>query len=144
MITRSASAQWKGNLKEGDGNLKLDSGAWSGPYSFKTRFEDQQGTNPEELIAAAHAGCYSMALAHVLGEAGYRPKRIETTANVQLSEDKAAGGFSIDLIRLMLEAEIPEIKEGEFEKLATQAKESCPVSKALAGPSITLETTLRQ
>lgn len=142
MLKRTATAQWKGNLKEGSGQIQLGSGAWSGPYSFKTRFENEPGTNPEELIGAAHAGCFTMALAHALGEAGFRPRRIETVAHVQLSKDEKRGGFAIDLVRLLLEAEIPEIQEGEFKNLANQAKDSCPVSKALAGTTITLEAKL--
>lgn len=141
MFARNATAQWKGNLKEGNGKIEFGSGAWAGPYSFGTRFENEQGTNPEELIGAAHAGCFSMALAAALGEAGYHPRRLETNANVQLSKQDD-GGFSIKLIRLILEADIPEIEEGEFKKLANQAKESCPVSKALAGTTITLEPKL--
>ena len=140
MFTRNATAQWNGDLKDGKGQIELGSGAWSGPYSFKTRFENEQGTNPEELIGAAHAGCFSMAFAAALGKAGYHPKRIETTAHVRLA--KADEGFAIDLIRLALEAEIPEIGKDEFTKLATAAKESCPVSKALAGTNITLEARL--
>jgi osmotically inducible protein OsmC len=140
MFTRKATAEWKGDLKEGRGQIELSSGAWSGPYSFRTRFENEQGTNPEELIGAAHAGCFSMALAAGLAKAGHHPKRIHTTASVQLSKDN--GGFSIDLVRLTTEAEVPEIDEGEFDKLASQAKDSCPVSKALAGTTITLESKL--
>lgn len=140
MVARNATAKWKGNLKEGSGELSLGSGVWSGPYSFTTRFENEPGTNPEELIAAAHAGCFSMALAHALGEAGFRPKRLHTDAHVQLAKDDS--GFTIELVRLMLEAEVPEIEEGEFQSLAAQAKETCPVSKALAGTTITLESTL--
>jgi osmotically inducible protein OsmC len=142
MFTRNATALWKGNLKEGNGQIELGSGAWSGPYSFQTRFDQERGTNPEELIGAAHAGCFSMAFAAALGEAGYRANRIQTIANVQLSKDDE--GFSINLVRLILEADIPEIKEGEFKKLANQAKASCPVSKALAGTNITLESTLKR
>ncbi len=144
MLARNATAQWQGNLKEGKGKIELGSGAWSGPYSFKTRFEDEQGTNPEELIGAAHAGCFSMALGHALGEAGYRATRIETTANVQLDKDEAKGGFVIKLIRLVSEAEVPEVDEGEFKRLANEAKDTCPVSKALAGTTITLEAALVQ
>lgn len=142
MLARSANAKWEGGLKDGKGHLELGSGAWSGPYSFKTRFEEEPGTNPEELIGAAHAGCFSMAFAHALGKEGYRAKRIQTAANVQLSQDKDTGGFSIDLVRLITDAEVPEIDEGTFKKIASQAKDNCPVSKALAGTSITLETTL--
>lgn len=144
MHARSATAHWTGNLKEGNGQIELGSEAWKGPYSFRTRFEDEQGTNPEELIGAAHAGCFSMAFAHALGESGYRPESIHTTANVQLSKDEKQGGFTIDLIRLITEAKIPEISEGEFKQLANQSKDTCPVSKALAGTTITLEAMLKQ
>jgi osmotically inducible protein OsmC len=144
MLTRSATARWDGSLKDGKGNLELGSAAWSGPYSFRTRFEDERGTNPEELIGAAHAGCFSMALAAALGKAGHTPKHIETVAHVRLVKDEKSGGFAIDRVHLTTQASVPEIDEGEFEKLAGQAKETCPVSKALAGTTITLEHTLRR
>lgn len=142
MVTRDATAEWKGDLKNGSGQIALGSGAWSGPYSFKTRFENEQGTNPEELIGAAHAGCFSMALSLGLGEAGYQPTRIHTTAKVRLSEQD--GGFVIDQVRLVLEAQVPEISEEDFQRVAEQAKQACPVSKALAGTQITLESTLQR
>lgn len=142
MSVRKASAEWKGSLKDGHGQLELGSGAWSGPYSFRTRFEDEPGANPEELIGAAHAGCFSMALAAALGKAGYAPKSIATTAEVRLVKDEGSG-FSIDHVQLNLQADIPEIDNAEFQRLANEAKQSCPVSKALAGTTIALESTLR-
>ncbi len=143
MFTRNATARWKGSLKEGSGQIEVGSGAFSGPYSYNTRFENRQGTNPEELIGAAHAGCYSMALSAALTKAGFEPKKIHTTAKVQLSEDKDDGGFAIDLVHLSTKAEVPEIDEGRFKQIVSQAKESCPVSKALASTNITLESTLQ-
>ncbi|MCF7853343.1 MAG: OsmC family protein [Candidatus Pacebacteria bacterium] len=140
MTTRSASAVWKGNLQQGTGTMKLGSGAFEGQYSFKSRFEEGTGTNPEELIGAAHAGCFSMALSHLLGEAGYTPDSIETSANVSLVA--VDDGFEINRIDLKTKARIPNIDEDTFQKHATMAKEGCPVSKALAGPEITLHATL--
>jgi len=142
MVTRNATAEWSGDLKEGNGQIKLGSGAWSGPYSFRTRFEDEQGTNPEELIGAAHAGCLSMAFAAALGKAGYRPRIIRTRADVDLSKGQQGGSFSIDRVRLTMQADVPEVAEDEFKRIAEQAKYSCPVSKALAGTIITLESEL--
>lgn len=140
MPARTSSAQWKGTLKEGQGVMKLGSGAYEGPYSFPSRFESGQGTNPEELIAAAHAGCFSMAFSMLLGNAGYTPTRIDTTARVHL--DAVDGGFAISRIELNTEAEVPNIDEATFQAQAKAAKENCPVSKALAGPNISLEAKL--
>ncbi len=140
MPARTAEAEWKGTLKEGQGNISLGSGAWSGPYSFKTRFEEAPGTNPEELIGAAHAGCFSMAFAAGLTQAGIKPERIHTTAKVHLSQ--GAGGFSIPKIELVMEASIPGIDEATFRAQAEAAKANCPVSKALAGVEITLDAKL--
>src|SRR5258705_2598225 len=112
MPTRNAEAVWEGDLKRGRGTVKLGSGAFQGAYSFSTRFENGIGTNPEELIAAAHAGCFSMALAHGLSEAGHPPDRIHTTAQVHL--EKSAEGFAIPRIDLVTEAEVPGIEEREF------------------------------
>src|SRR5579884_3131484 len=105
MPTRNADAVWEGNLKDGKGTMKLAGGAYEGPYSFASRFEQGKGTNPEELIAAAHAGCFSMALSHGLAQAGFTPKRVHTTAKVHL--EKGAEGFSIPKIDLQTEAEVP-------------------------------------
>ena len=140
MAVRKSNAQWKGGLKDGKGNLSLGSGAFEGNYSFKSRFEEGNGTNPEELIAAAHAGCYSMALSGALEKAGFKPEYVKTEARVHL--DKEGEGFAIKKIDLITEAKIPEISEEDFQKQAKGAKENCPVSKALAGPEITLDATL--
>jgi osmotically inducible protein OsmC len=142
MVTRNATAEWNGGLKDGKGQIELGSGAWSGPYSFRTRFENEPGTNPEELIGAAHAGCFSMAFAAALGEAGYPPRMIRTHADVQLAKEQQGGGFFIDHVRLKMQANVPGIGEEDFKRIAEQAKESCPVSKALAGTNITLEPRL--
>ena len=120
--------------------MKLGSGTFEGPYSFASRFEEGKGTNPEELIGAAHAGCFSMALSHELFQAGYSPKRISTTAEVHL--DKAGEGFKITAIGLTTEAEIPRIEENEFLKHAETAKKNCPVSQVLSGTEIKLEAKL--
>src|SRR5580765_5943399 len=117
--------------------MKLGSGAYEGPYSFKSRFEDGTGTNPEELIAAAHAGCYSMALSAGLGKAGFTPKRINTTAKVSL--DKVGEGFKITKITLVSEAEVPGVEEAAFQDIAQKTKAGCPVSQALSATPIELE-----
>ena len=140
MPARKAEAEWKGSLKEGSGTMKLGSGAFSGAYSFGTRFEEAKGTNPEELIGAAHAGCFSMAFSAGLGKAGFQPTRIHTTANVHLG--KVGEGFAITKIELDCEAEVPGIDEAKFQQEAKAAKEGCPVSKALAATPITLNAKL--
>ena len=140
MPVRSSSAEWKGNLMQGSGTMKLGSGAYEGKYSFPSRFESGQGTNPEELIAAAHAGCYSMALSATLGKAGFNPTRVATTAKVHL--EKVGEGFSITKIELITEAEIPGIDNAAFQTNAEAAKKGCPVSKALAATEITLSAKL--
>ena len=142
MPTRKAEAQWEGNLAEGSGKLKLGSGAFEGPYSFKSRFEEgESATNPEELIGAAHAGCFTMALTAALSRAGHKPTRIHTTAQVKL--EKVGEAFSITKIDLETEAEIPGIDDAAFQKFASDAKQNCPVSKALAGTEIGLTARLR-
>jgi lipoyl-dependent peroxiredoxin len=140
MPARTASAVWEGNLREGKGKMKLGSGAFEGAYSFTSRFEEGTGTNPEELIGAAHAGCFSMALSAGLGRSGFTPKRIQTTAKVHLI--KADDGFKIGKIELETEAEVPQIDEKTFLEQAQGAKKSCPVSKALAGVEIQLNARL--
>lgn len=140
MPVRNANAVWEGGLREGNGQLEVESGAYEGSYSFSTRFEDEPGTNPEELIGAAHAGCFSMALAGALGEAGYEPERVETDAKVHL--DKGEEGFTITTIELHTEAEVPHIDEETFQEQAEGAKSNCPVSRALAGVDIELHATL--
>lgn len=140
MPMRQSDAEWRGNLQQGSGTMRLGSGAWEGSYSFPSRFENGTGTNPEELIAAAHAGCFSMALSHGLASAGHTPTRVHTTARVHL--DKAGGGFAITRIELECEAEIPGLDEGAFQQHAQDAKQNCPVSKALAGAEIALNARL--
>lgn len=140
MPIRKASAEWNGDLKSGRGRMRLGSGAIETDYSFATRMGDQPGTNPEELIGAAHAGCFSMALAAALAAAGHKPEQVRTTAIVHL--DKVADGFAITQIRLQTEGRVPGIDRATFLELAEKAKETCPVSKALAGVEIELEATL--
>jgi osmotically inducible protein OsmC len=120
--------------------MSLSSGAFEGSYSFGSRFEGASGTNPEELIGAAHAGCFSMAFSHEMSLAGHIPKRVQTTAKVHL--DKVEGGFKITSIDLICEADVPEISESTFMKLAEKAKEGCPVSQALKAVEINLEAKL--
>ena len=140
MPTRKSEAEWNGTLREGNGRVKLGSGAFEGKYSFASRFEEAGGTNPEELIAAAHAGCFSMALSAGLGKAGFQPKRVHTTASVHL--EKVGEGFGITRIDLDCDAEVPGIDENAFHAQATAAKENCPVSKALKAVEITLKARL--
>jgi lipoyl-dependent peroxiredoxin len=140
MPTRKASAIWEGTLKEGKGTVKLGSGAFEGPYSFASRFENGTGTNPEELLGAAHAGCFSMALSAGLARAGYTPRRISTTANVHLG--KVGETFKITSIELNTDADIPGIAEQDFQKEAETAKTNCPVSQALGGTDIKLQARL--
>ncbi|WP_462379025.1 OsmC family protein [Pseudomonas sp. Marseille-QA0892] len=139
-MKKTASAVWQGTLKEGKGTISTQSGALKeNPYGFNTRFEDQPGTNPEELIGAAHAGCFSMALSNILGSAGLTADRIETQAVVTL--DKEGDGFAITAIELTLKAKIPGTNDAQFQDLANQAKVGCPVSKVL-NAKITLNATL--
>jgi len=140
MIVRKSEAEWKGNLREGSGRVKLGSGAFEGPYGFRSRFESGPGTNPEELIAAAHAGCYSMALSAGLSKSGHAPTRVHTAAKVQL--EQTGDSFTITRIDLETEAEVPGIDDAAFQQHAEAAKKGCPVSKALAGPQIHLKARL--
>jgi osmotically inducible protein OsmC len=140
MITRKGSAVWEGTLKAGNGKVKLGSGAFEGQYSFSSRFESGTGTNPEELIGAAEAGCYSMALAANLEKAGHPPKRISTTANVHL--DRGESGFKITSIDLTTEAEVPGIDDAGFQEQAALTKKTCPISVALAATEIKLSAKL--
>ena len=141
MAVRSAEAVWEGTLQEGAGQMKMASGAYEGQYSFSSRFEEGAGTNPEELIAAAHAGCFSMALSAGLGRAGYDPQRVETTANVHLTRGES--GFRITKIHLETQAQVPGIDQETFQEHAEQAKEGCPVSQALGGvDEITVDARL--
>jgi lipoyl-dependent peroxiredoxin len=140
MPTRNSTAQWQGTLKDGSGTMRLGSGAYEGNFSFASRFESGDGTNPEELIAAAHAGCFSMALSNILGQAGYTPTSIATTASVHLGQTD--GGFGITKIDLDTVGTVPDLNEVEFIKHAESAKANCPVSKALAAVDITLKARL--
>jgi osmotically inducible protein OsmC len=140
MPTRNAEAEWQGNLTEGKGSIKLGSGAFEGSYDWRSRSADGAGTNPEELIGAAHAGCFSMALAAQLSQEGFPPKRVHTTARVTL--DRVGDGFAITQIQLETEAEVTGIDTEFFEAQAEKAKANCPVSKALAGTQIHLKATL--
>ena len=140
MATRNGSAIWEGTLKSGKGTMKLGSGAYEGPYSFSSRFEEGTGTNPEELIGAAEAGCFSMALSANLEKAGHPAKRISTTAKVKL--EIVDGGPKITTIDLDVEAEVPGIDQAKFREQAEQTKKTCPVSVALAGTEIKLSAKL--
>lgn len=140
MVERTAEAEWHGGLKDGKGVVKLGSGAFQGAYSFGTRFGSEKGTNPEELLGAAHAGCFSMAFALILGQAGFTPRRIHTTAKVDIEQQ--AGGFRITRVQLDTEAAVPGIGPDKFREQAEAAKRDCPVSRALAGTQITLTTRL--
>jgi osmotically inducible protein OsmC len=141
MPVRKASAEWTGNLREGKGSMKVASGAFEGPFSFGTRFEEVPGTNPEELIGAAHAGCFSMALSGDLGRAGFTPDFVRTTATVHI--DRGESGFSITKIELNTEAKVPGLNAARFQEIAAGTKNNCPVSKALAAVSeITLNAKL--
>jgi osmotically inducible protein OsmC len=140
MPVRTAEAEWKGNLSRGSGRMKLGSGAFEGSYSFVSRFEEGPGSNPEELIGAAHAGCFSMALSHILSEAGHIPDVVHTTAKVHI--DKVEDGFKITSIELETQAKVPGIDEETFQEKAEAAKEGCPVSQALAGTEIKLQAEL--
>jgi len=140
MPTRNAQAAWEGDLKGGKGTMKFGSGAFEGAYSFASRFEEGTGTNPEELIGAAHAGCFSMAFSAELGKAGFNPKRVSTEAKVHL--EKGDVGFSITKVVLNTDAEVPDIDKSKFDELAEGAKNNCPVSRALGGVQIELNAKL--
>jgi len=141
MPTRKAEAEWNGTIREGKGTIKVESGAFTVPYSFGTRFENEKGSNPEELIGAAHAGCFSMALSGGLTKAGLKPTRIRTKAAVTI--EKVGEGFGITKIELDCEATVPGISDADFQAQAKAAKEGCPVSKALASVPITLKAKLQ-
>lgn len=136
MLIRKSSAVWDGTLKQGSGKMRLGSGAWEGPYSFASRFESSPGTNPEELIGAAHAGCFSMALSATLTEAGYPPTTVRTEAEVRFEPQR--GGYRITSILLTTRCVVPGISEADFQKNAEEAKKGCPVSNAL-NPAIDIQ-----
>ena len=140
MPARIADAEWRGKLKEGTGRVHLGSGTFEGPYDFKSRFGDGGGTNPEELIAAAHAGCFSMAFANILAGAGHTAESVRTTAKVHLG--KVGESFAITKIELSTEGRVPGIDAAAFQTHAEAAKKGCPVSKALAAVEITLTARL--
>lgn len=140
MPVRNAEAEWKGNLAQGSGRMTTGSGSFEGSYSFGSRFEEAAGTNPEELVAAAHAGCFSMALSSQLAKAGHEPESIRTTARVHL--EKGEAGFSISRIELSCRARVPGIDEATFNAKADAAKSGCPISKALSAVEITLDAQL--
>ncbi|MGE0640523.1 MAG: OsmC family protein [Thermoanaerobaculia bacterium] len=140
MAVRKSHAVWNGGLVDGNGTVKLGSGAYEGSYSFSSRFEDGGGTNPEELLGAAHAGCFAMALAAGLGKAGFQPKRVAATAAVHLTKDDK--GFLISRIDLVCDAEVPGIDAAAFAEHAESTKKNCIVSRALAAVPMNLEARL--
>ena len=140
MAERSAKASWEGGLKDGEGTMALGSGAFEGSFSFNTRMGDEPGTNPEELIGAALAGCYTMALNATLEKEGKKPNSVRTEAKVHFGKDDA--GFKINRIDLETKAEIDGIEDSEFQTIAEDVKKSCPISKALAAVPINLTATL--
>jgi osmotically inducible protein OsmC len=140
MPIRTAEAEWRGALQDGQGTMRLGGGAFEGPYSWGSRFEDAPGTNPEELIGAAHAGCFAMALSGVLGKAGHTPEQVASSARVHL--DKADGGFAIKKIELAVRGQVEGLSSEDFVRYADEAKTNCPVSQALAGVEITVDAEL--
>jgi lipoyl-dependent peroxiredoxin len=140
MPVRKSESTWEGDLQAGRGRMTIGNNVWTGPYSFTSRMQDEPGTNPEELIGAAHSGCFSMALAAMLAKAGHTPRRIHTTAEVRF--DKVGEGFKITGILLRTRGEVPGIDEAAFRSIAEDAKRGCPVSQALAAVDISLEASL--
>ncbi len=140
-VTRTAKASWQGDLAEGGGRIGVGSGAYEGPFTLRARVEDvERSTNPEELIGAAHAGCFTMSLANLLTESGHPPTDLQTSAEVRLEQLET--GFAITRITLETVGKVPGVDAGTFASLAQQAKDTCPVSRALAGTEITLEARL--
>src|ERR1051325_5530787 len=140
MPINTAEARWEGNLTEGSGTIKTGKGGLSGNYSFKSRFEEGEGTNPEELIGAAHAGCFSMAFSKALSDAGFTPTSVETVAKVHL--DKTDAGFSVTRIDLETQGDVPGVDDGTFQKIAEDAKVNCPISRLLSPGAETVLTAL--
>ena len=140
MPTRKAHARWEGSLREGRGEVDFANGLFRGAYSFTSRFEDGKGTNPEELLGAAHAGCFAMALSLILGNAGFKPDYVDATAHVTVAPQ--GGGFKITRSHIVCEAKVPGIDQATFAQHAQAAKGGCPVSQALAGTEITLDAKL--
>ncbi len=141
MSIRTAKARWEGNLAEGKGNVAFGNGAFDGAYSFQSRFEEGTGTNPEELIAAAHSACFSMAFSAGLAKNGFTPTSVETTAKVSL--EKVGEGFTITGITLDTVAHVPGIERAKFDEIAAGAKTGCPISRALSAVPITLNAELK-
>ncbi len=142
MSTRQAHARWEGTIKDGTGTVDFGNGAFKGAYSFSSRFADGAGTNPEELLGAAHAGCFAMALSLILGEAGFTPEYIDATAHVTIEPHN--GGFKITKSHIVCKAMVKSLDQATFAKHAETAKANCPVSQALAGTDITLDATLAE
>ncbi|RJP81047.1 MAG: OsmC family peroxiredoxin [Candidatus Zixiibacteriota bacterium] len=142
MPVRTAKVEWQGNLIEGRGTMELGSGTFKGNYNFGSRFQEGPGTNPEELIGAAYAGCYSMALAQSLHEGGYEPRTLHTTARVTLEQLKE--GYRITSVHLETRGEVPDVDEQVFKQHAEEAKNNCPVSQALKIPKTTVEARLEK
>ena len=141
MATRNGSAEWRGDLRSGGGDLTVGDGVFKGAYSFSSRFEEGEGTNPEELIAAAHAACFTMALSNILAQHGHAPEVVRTTAKVHLRQSD--DGPAIQLIELEAEGRVADIDQDHFAEHAEEAKQGCPVSRALAGvKEITLTASL--
>jgi osmotically inducible protein OsmC len=141
MATRNGSAEWRGDLQNGSGQLTVGDGVFQGQYSFASRFEEGEGTNPEELIAAAHASCFAMALSNILAEHGHQPESVRTTARVHLRN--VDGAPTIAKIELDVEARVPDLDEDHFREHAEEAKAGCPVSRALSGvPEIEMSARL--
>ena len=140
MPTRTATAEWNGSLRDGNGTMNMQSGSYEGPYSFQSRFKEGEGTNPEELIGAAHAGCFSMALSGELGGRGITPESVRTEARVEVS--KVEGGFAISKIDLISRVKAPGVDESTFQEAAEAAKKGCPVSQALSAVDISLDASL--
>ena len=140
MKTSNASAVWEGSLRDGAGSMRLGSGSYEGRYSYASRFEEGSGTNPEELIGAAHAGCFSMALSADLGRAGFTPTKVETRAQVTM--DRVEGKSTITRVQLDTRAEVPGIDQETFQRIAEGARTGCPVSRALSGVTIELNAQL--
>jgi len=140
MKINKAHASWKGNLQKGTGEMGFEKSKINFPFSFKSRFEDGEGANPEMLIGAAHAGCFSMAFSHLLSEAGFEPEKVETTAEIKL--DSVDGGFKIIGSHLVVQATVPGISKEKFSEIASEAKSGCPVSQALSAIDITMDATL--
>lgn len=141
MPVRKASAVWEGNLVKGNGRVKTETGTLDGQYSFSSRFEEGKGTNPEELIGAAHAGCFSMAFSNELDKAGFTPRSVSTEDKVYI--EKVGAGFTITKIEMTTDADVPGIDNETFQKIAEDAKNNCPVSRALKGVDMILNARLK-